>query len=141
MVLSNIPMPPSSNKIYATSYKTGRRFKTTEATKFESDFSKWTLTHEYQLGCIKIASQSIDPKNLRLIIKTKFKFTYSQLFTKKGIPKKLDLTNRNKMLYDQLCKAVNIDDKYIFKTIEEKLVDDACHCEVELDMIDLNSTS
>ena len=124
MELKNIPMCPSVNKIYATDFRTKRRFKSKDAIKFESDFSKWILTHEYQLGVIKTHLNTKEKHEIKIELEIEYYFPYSKIFCKNGKPKRLDHFNRSKMLIDQLSKAIGIDDCYIFKTTEEKLVDE-----------------
>ena len=137
---TNIPMPHSSNNMYKTNYHNGRRYKVAEAIQFESDFSKWILTHRYQLGVLKNHLQTLDPKKIEFKIERYFYFLHTDVYTKKGHKKKLDVTNYVKALDDCLFTELGYDDSLIMHSISRKLVGDTRHVECEISVIDLDGT-
>jgi len=49
---------------------------------------------------------------------------YEDWYTKKGLVKKKDLSNREKFLVDSIFKAIDLDDKFIFEHTMKKIQSD-----------------
>jgi len=68
----------------------------------------------------------------------KFYFTFKDLFTKKNEIKRLDVSNRIKLIEDQLAEHLGIDDRYFFKVTAEKILGD--DRSVDAEVIDYEPT-
>jgi len=67
-----------------------------------------------------------------LELKLKFYFQHQDLYTKKNEVKRLDVTNRIKIIEDQLAQHIGIDDRYFFKVTAEKILGDHQYVNAEI---------
>lgn len=135
MKLYNIPFPPSSNKIYAESYKTRRKFKTKVALDFEADFRNWAIVNRAEINKIKEQLDRFEKNKLKFYIERDFHCEKEKLFCKDGRPKKFDVSNLIKVLDDQLCKVLGIDDAQIFYGSEMKTLSPTRFVNIHLEIM------
>jgi len=114
--LINIPMPPSSNNMYATVKSRGRmiRVKSAGMRSWEVEFRAWALVHHKDLSIARswVSGRVFSGDAIRL--DRYFWFWPSSIVCKDGSPKKLDVTNRIKALDDALADVLHVDDKWFF---------------------------
>lgn len=139
--IEKLPIPPSANEMYETnvykkrkfSKKTGREYMGVGTSKRKSD----VLIH-FQLLCTSFKNQHLNQikiireqclgwisKGYVLRVDTWFAFEHSRLWTKDGQPQMLDADNRRKALQDGLANILDIDDKWIFSGMIEKVTCDS----------------
>lgn len=106
----DLPLSPSENKIYRNVFKVGR-VKSRDFKDYESQFECWTLKNRERL---KQAQSQLTP-HLHLSLQLDFYFISQSLYTQKGTIKRMDVTNRLKILIDLLSKALQIDDSQFFR--------------------------
>lgn len=126
--LSDLPMPPSSNHQYfVTSFiKDGRPFgklaPSRELKDFENRFGEWRLKNNVLVAkARKFVREEILLKDLMIQIDTYFCFPGTALWTQKGMPKKMDASNRIKALHDCIADALEIDDSWFWEGRFEKI--------------------
>jgi hypothetical protein len=127
-VLSQIPMPPSSNRQYwATAFMiagkpTGRLAPSTELKQYVRDFAAWAERNSVLLAkAKKFIRDEILLKDLMLQVDTYACFPGTSLWTQKGMPKKMDATNRLKALHDCLSEVLAVDDSWFWGGHVEKI--------------------
>lgn len=103
-VLQKIPLPPTSNKMYAS--VRGRLIKSIEARKYSASIDRYAMIYFSKIESIK---NSI-PKNSTIDVHCDFFFHRNRIFGKKGQIKKIDVSNRIKQVHDSISKLINIDD-------------------------------
>lgn len=121
--LSNIPMPPSSNAQYAAMAvrgKEGRTFgkirPTRELENYVKDFGNWALANNVALAkAKKFIRDEILMKGKMLGVDTFTCFPGTSLWTQKGLPKRMDASNRIKALHDCLADSLQVDDSYFWE--------------------------
>lgn len=128
-------LPPTTNHIYSTN-RYGKRFLTKEAKKYKTKFISFVAQNHFG----EIAS--LNPNG---IYRVKWAFYFPKnavinlTFGKKGGAKsrykKMDITNRTKLIEDALVTALGIDDRQIFETVQKKLIGDG-HVEIEIEEMD-----
>ncbi len=112
MILSRIPMPPSSNNMYVT--LKGRRFKSPGMRAWEKAFTDWCLENVTPISAARLQVKKLRP-GLFLRMDCEFFFQKKRIICKDGNPKKLDASNRIKPLHDIVSAVLNIDDCWIFQ--------------------------
>jgi hypothetical protein len=112
----NIPFPPTVNKLYATA-KTGRRFKTKDGKKFDTDIEGWGLFNKQKIEELKEMDWLF--YNLHIA----YHCMESDLFTKQNTIKKIDVTNRIKPMLDGISNITGIDDRYFMLGGAEWVID------------------
>lgn len=120
--LKKIPLPPSSNQIYAS--VRGRLIKSQHARIYSNQCQIWALKNFKLLDMIKDHYKSETTLEVNYI----FVFHKQRLVGKKNQIKKLDAANRIKVIQDELAKMIGIDDSLFLKTTIEKVT-----CESESD--------
>lgn len=125
VVLQGLPMPPSSNRQYSTvitmkgGFRQTRRVKSKEAVIYARSFQHWSIINSEK---IKEARAAINTWNTGLECTMYFIFPKEKLLTQKNQLKKLDVTNRIKQIHDLLSVALDIDDSWHIRTVEEKVL-------------------
>jgi hypothetical protein len=125
IVLQGLPMPPSSNGQYSTvitmkaGFRQTRRVKSKEAVIYARSFQHWSIVNSDK---IKEAKAAISSWNTGLECTMYFIFPKEKLLTQKNQLKKLDVTNRIKQIHDLLVTALDIDDSWYVRTVEEKVL-------------------
>lgn len=136
-------MPPSSNHQYAARAfpgQHGKRYEgpkkagftlakicpTSELERFEKDLKKtWAAELQNNIALHKcratLRSWILAGKYIR--IETYAFFPYFDLFTKEGLPRKMDGTNRLKALHDVLAELLEVDDSWFWDAEVKKRVD------------------
>lgn len=119
VIIMGLPLAPTINQSRAIFR--GRMINTAEHRQFYSDMNIWRLRHQANIQEFHAFFQN---KNL-LICEIIHYVHRSRLWTKAGMPKKFDVDNRMKNQIDGLCKALDVDDKWIFKvTCEKRTIED-----------------
>lgn len=123
MNLKRIPIPPSSNNMYATIFGKGKswRTKSRDSRQWESDVSNWALAHADEIRQIKERLKDLKPGEV-IHVDTQFSFTRERILTKQSKPKKLDTSNRIKPIHDILSKLIEIDDCYFWHGSFSKII-------------------
>lgn len=104
--LPHIPFPPSVNAAYAYSRFKDRLVRSKAHCAYDREFAVWRATHRQLL---REAGNALRGQRLRLDLAF-----YCSTDTKSGTVRKLDLSNRIKLVEDQLARALGIDDSYVF---------------------------
>lgn len=128
-VISGLPMPPSSNHQYAAMAIRGQGGAwfgkirpTRELEQYVSLFAKWTLGHNVLMAkAKKFVRDECLMKGLMVQCDTYVAFPGTSLWTQKGMPKKMDASNRLKAMHDCLAETLQIDDSYFWSGYVEKL--------------------
>ncbi len=118
--IRGIPIPPTSNKMYwARTFKTktgkiAAKFSSSnEKINYEKEFLHWALKNKALLLTVKPELEKwISKKNGMIYLDFYFALPREELLTLKNKPKKIDASNRLKVINDELSKAIGIDDKY-----------------------------
>jgi len=120
IVLGNIPIPPSSNQQYATvkSRHTGKLIRTKAdcLVTYQKEMYDWGMEN---LRAIHMVRKTFTGKEL--CVHSIFFLHQSRIYTKEGMPKKFDVSNRIKALHDEIAKLTGIDDCWFFYTSEVKM--------------------
>lgn len=125
VVLQGLPMPPSSNQQYSTvikmvgGFRQTRRVKSKEAAIYQRAFQSWSIVNSAKIKEVKAI---VNAWNTGLECTMYFIFPREKLLTKKNQLKKLDVTNRIKQIHDLLADALDIDDSWHIRTVEEKVL-------------------
>ena len=77
------------------------------------------LREEIKEICHNFNSEKLNEKKLKVITEI-----YEDWLTKKGLIKRVDVSNREKFLIDSVFDAINIDDKFIFEHTMKKVQSD-----------------
>lgn len=128
--------PISLNSVYATDFKTKRRFKSKVYATFESEV-KTILRLKYHKELL-ILSNKFDPTLHYL--KSDYRFYYPVLKKDNSQISKhsIDTTNCLKPIEDIICKYIGIDDTFIIGGSFEKIHSDKIRTVVELKLCDLS---
>lgn len=141
--LTGLPMPPSSNHQYAARSFPGKHGKnyegprtanfalakicpTRELEKFEKDIKERWKNEGSNLVAVYKCRAAIREwmlKGLYLKVETFAFFPYFDLFTKEGMPRKMDGTNRLKALHDCMSEILEVDDSWFWDSAVYKRVD------------------
>lgn len=126
ILLKGIPLPPTTNLQYSTFVKNGRimRVKAKDSVAYQKEFYAWASLKADDINKAK----SLLNETMELKIRANFFFSKDRLYTKKGKIKRLDVSNRVKLLHDCLADVLEIDDSQFFLCIETKVpvYNDAC---------------
>ena len=127
-----IPMPPSVNAIYKSIVVGKKLIRCKSKVYYEYDkiIKDWTHENFDDLKSVKDQIKTLINTGSVLSIDRYFCFHKESLFTKMDTIKRLDVTNRIKVLDDTVMRLFEIDDKYIWFGYEEKVIlspsDDEC---------------
>lgn len=126
----DLPMPPSVNKLYAT--VRGRRIMTTKGKAVKHEITQLVVKHVAsmpELFCTE--------NKLRLTVDLYFSAVENSGWSKgltKSRYKRVDVSNRAKLLEDALFSGIGVDDSLIFELIMRKHATDGkeyCHVKLE----------
>lgn len=109
MRLVGIPIPPSMNNAYPTG-KNGRRYKSAELTRWQTEFQIWSFLNRMHV----LELQSYFSRKGFLRVDCEFYFKHERVLCKDGRAKRLDADNRLKSLLDSLTNLIGIDDSWIW---------------------------
>ena len=124
VVLEGLPMPPSSNHQYKLFRRNGKTYHvpSTELKTFKAAITHYTLKNSSQyLACLNLISQWRKEKHLFHCNAT-FYFKKPRIFTLKGEPRKIDVSNRIKAIHDSVSQMLHLDDSYFFSIGAKKLI-------------------
>lgn len=130
MIALNLPMPPSVNKLYAT--VRGRRIMTPKGKAIKHEITQLVVKH--------IASMPklfAEERPLRLTVDLYFSAIENAGWSKgkaKSRYKRIDVSNRAKLLEDALFSGLGVDDSLIFELVMRKHAtqgEEYCHVILE----------
>lgn len=135
--LNLIPFPPSVNSAYAhfrDRSGTIRRCKSPAVLDWNGKFYAWELVNRHEVRNAKNLLQTL---NGLIGMKFAFRMSKQRLFTLKGTPKKLDLSNHIKILEDSITGLLGFDDSLVFKLEAEKIPHEKKSSWVDLEIFSL----
>lgn len=128
-ILDQVPVPPSSNQLYATDWKTGRRFESKESVEYKKRFKAWALERFYYVAKINEALRwevSDHRKMIKIdsymVLQSSVLFTKAQKKNERPRRKKMDVSNKGKALYDCLSNMLQIDDSRFLPGVIEPII-------------------
>jgi hypothetical protein len=104
LLLKRFPLPPSSNKLYAS--VNGRLIKSVEGRRYDASVDMYRLKEFKVLDQFK---ETIKPTDV-FRVDMYFIFMKDRLVSKKDTIKRLDSSNRIKQTSDGLAKIIDVDD-------------------------------
>jgi Holliday junction resolvase RusA-like endonuclease len=113
--LKGIPMSITVNQAYST-LPNGKRVRSSKYNAYIKEFEGYIYTRKQEINRLKV---NLDGHN-KLIAELSFEFEKERLYQPNGTPKKMDLSNRVKVVEDLIFKYLEIDDSLVFKLIAEK---------------------
>ena len=133
MVELDLPMPPSVNKLYAT--VRGKRIMTAQGKAVKREIVQLVVAHVATMPDLFRAES-----RLRLTVDLYFAAVENAGWSKgkaKNRYKRIDVSNRAKLLEDALFSGIGIDDSLIFELIMRKhsTVGGEEYCHVKLEEI------
>lgn len=114
MYLTRLPIPPTSNRFVIPAH--GRLIKSPEARKYETTLRVYELRNFKEIEAIRSCFAG-----KTLCVDRYFVFDKTRVISKKDTIKKLDTSNRVKILDDCVSKLIGIDDCMFITGICEKL--------------------
>ena len=117
-IVAYLPMPPQSNHMYGGAHN-GRRYPMPKLTAFKRRIEAMALVLRSNLKA------RLDLEGFRKVpirLERKFYFLKSNVFSKAGAVKRMDVSNRIKACDDALDTLFGIDDSYVFFASEEKCI-------------------
>jgi len=111
--LNQMPMCPSINQAYKTILinRTIRRCASKALNEFKKEFKDWVKKNP---ATVSTARASLEGHENALRLTLWFYFPHDRIFTKKNAVKRLDVSNRVKIIEDSLCEALGFDDRVFF---------------------------
>lgn len=140
--LAGLPVPPSSNNQYLTIRRGGsiRHVASRELIQFKKAMKDYNLRSWTQNGERRAQIKKWLEMGCVLEITTTHFFHYSSLFTKRGTPKRMDVSNRIKAIHDELAEMLGFDDSLFFRVTALKAVClDSCLESVCADLFPLDN--
>jgi Holliday junction resolvase RusA-like endonuclease len=121
--LKEMPLPPSVNHIYATSWTSKRRFKSQSYLQYERAVIHWKHMNAEALATAReLTSKLTEGEAFK--IDCIFYFQKSDLISKKKTIKKNDTSNRLKACHDVLSEILDVDDRLFWDgTFVKKMID------------------
>ncbi len=119
LVFERMPMPPTSNHLYASHLRLGRviRVPSREYKEYRAKMLGFRLGNH--IGFVAARGRFTDKP---LSIHCDFFFPYEKIYTLDGRFKRMDVSNRLKAVHDELCEALGIDDCQFLEISARKLV-------------------
>lgn len=149
MILSKIPLPPSHNAAYrhnrvSKASQVVRRFKSQKFRNWDKEFNGWHYKNLNEVSKIKhsihelVSNYKIKPGYI--VIHTYFHFFHKSIFTLKGMPKRLDTSNRVKIIHDAISSVIGIDDSWFFNGCFYKRISEFKYeyCDVILEWVEVS---
>lgn len=123
--LAGLPMPPSVNNMYKILWAQKRHAATNELKAFKKNCKKYAAHHADKIPEIATYAQMQIQDGFWIVKFSRiFYFDKTQILTKKGLPKKIDVANYTKALDDAVCDMLGFDDKYIFVSASRKVINE-----------------
>lgn len=119
MKFEDLPMPPSINSAYVNGPH--GRFKSRQATEWTMQFNRAMLRYRSLVADSRIEIKEKIAQGYFLSLHLDFFFPHKKLISKDGKVKRLDPSNRIKLIEDALCNMLGFDDCYIFEIKARKL--------------------
>ena len=119
MSITRLPVPPSSNQIYA--FYNGRMIKTKVYKQYETEVVRWVSKNPDQVKRVREFLKQID--GFVIHIESIFWMPKKTIVCINGKPKRNDTSNRIKALHDALSSIVlGVDDSYFWSGKFDKMV-------------------
>lgn len=123
LLIDDFPLPPSENEMYRNVPGVGR--VSAQALKdYKKAVEAWYYTHLKVVKELQNLFKNDWAGSVAYEVDTYFVFSRDRVWTLKGLPKKLDASNRVKACHDALANILGIDDKLFWAGRFEKLVGD-----------------
>lgn len=122
VLLRDLPMPPTSNSQYTIAR--GRFIPAKGLKQYKAAMMAWAFKEAANTRVDRRIISEWLGQGLALECRAVFFFYRKNLFTKKQMPKRIDVSNRIKACHDEVAKILGIDDSLFFKISAEKAV---CH--------------
>lgn len=117
-------MPPSENAIYRNKVRgergSGRKL-TQEARNYYAQCEQWKALNFSKVQLLDTKFAKVFDSFSLLRVRFLLHFPMFEVFTDDGMPKKMDATNRLKIMQDSVSQMFNFDDRMIFDARVEKL--------------------
>lgn len=128
MVELILPLPPSENEIYRNVPGIGRA-ATQALRNWRGLVQVWMLQNKSEMQRVRAWVRE-QPEPLVLNISSAFVFHKPRLWSKQGVPKQLDASNRIKALHDAVAEILGVDDRHLWSGSFEKMqcehIEDQC---------------
>lgn len=137
-VFRQFPMSPSENQMYPTirDRRTGglRRIASRELNAFKRQTESWRMQNLKMVKEAQLAlSTEIRQNQMSMIrVDSYLGFQHSKLFTKQGMRKRMDASNRIKGLHDAISNILCIDDRFFYPGRTEPVIVDRSEDECAL---------
>ena len=120
--IPDFPFPPQSNHLYASMIRKGKiiRFPSQSHKEYSKACDDYHFFHAQDFKQIYRHLHKFESIKVTVWVL----FAKSKVYTKKGVLKKMDVSNRSKALLDQLSKAIGIDDCHFNEIVFKKCVSD-----------------
>lgn len=130
MIDVDLPYPPSVNKAYATT-RSGRRLLTAEGKLYKQSVRD-IIGQKYSAITPELARLGKHPLSFSVKLYTRVENKGWSEGKTKNRYKRVDVSNRVKLLEDALFEALGIDDCLVFKLNVEKIDSDDEHVHINL---------
>lgn len=132
LILSDFPLPPSINQGYRNVPGVGR-VSAEPLKKFKKEVESWKLVHGRNISdSFRVLMETKWRGVMAFHVSYGFVFKRERLYTKKGLPKRLDADSRIKFAQDAVFGCLGIDDKFCFSGEFIKVVGERECCVVTI---------
>jgi len=119
MIEVDLPYPPSVNKAYATT-RSGRRLLTSEGKLYKQSIRD-VIGQKYSAYTPELSGLGDKPLCLTVKLYTRTENKGWSEGKAKNRYKRVDVSNRVKLLEDALFEALGVDDSLVFRLVVEKI--------------------
>jgi len=113
LLLSGLPIPPSENAAYATNFRTKRRFRTNDLSRFQMLMLSYRQANLQKCKLFESTISEWIQANRELMITCVYYLHPTRVYTKDGRLKKKDVSNLNKAMHDSIGDILGFDDRHI----------------------------
>lgn len=132
IILTDLPISISENNAYINNRRTGGRFPSDDLKKFKAEMAQWRLLNARAFPEVNRVISGWVALGFHALIG----FRRDRVYTKLGMPKKIDASNYVKIIQDGVAAAIDRDDCHFWRSTGEKaplkLGDDRQRCTVVL---------
>ena len=133
MIDVDLPLPPSVNRAYATT-RSGRRLLTSEGKLYKQSVRD-IIGQRYSVVTPELTHLGQKPLSLSVKIYTRVENKGWSDGKVKNRYKRVDISNRVKLLEDALFEALGVDDCLVFKLTVEKIDSDDEYVHINLEEV------
>ena len=116
IVFTDLPISISENNAYPTNFKTGKRYKSKDLGKFASQMAQWRLLNAQAFPEVHRIMDGWVAIGFHVLVG----FRRDRVYTKLGMPKKIDASNYVKIIQDGVSNAIDRDDCHFWRSTGEK---------------------